>query len=75
MEGVWSRKYLNENSSIRSQTYDVWLNAVVSESIILTERSNGWTLVAISNDKYLARQCDQVIIIENGKINNSSNSL
>ena len=41
----------------------------------LTERSNGWTLVAISNDKYLARQCDQVIIIENGKINNSSNSL
>ena len=37
----------------------------------LTDRSNGWTLVAISNDKYLARQCDQVIIIENGKINNS----
>lgn len=41
----------------------------------LTDRSNGWTLVAISNDKYLARQCDQVFIIENGKINNSSNSI
>lgn len=39
----------------------------------LTDRSNAWTLIAISNDKYLARQCDQVIIIEKGKINNSSN--
>ena len=36
----------------------------------LTDRKNDWTLVAISNDKYLARQCDQVFIMENGEINN-----
>lgn len=38
----------------------------------LTAPENGWTLIAVSSDKYLARHCDQVVVLENGKIENNS---
>lgn len=37
----------------------------------LTDKSNGWTLIFISNDRYLQNKCDHIIHIENGQIINS----
>jgi len=34
----------------------------------LSEKSNNWTLVAVSNNIYLAQSCDQIIALEKGKI-------
>lgn len=35
---------------------------------ILTEEDAGWTLVAVSNEPYLASRCDRVIVLKEGKI-------
>jgi len=37
----------------------------------LTDKSNKWTLVAVSSDPYLAKRSDRIIIMEKGKIVNS----
>ena len=34
----------------------------------LTDESNGWTMVAVSCDPYLAERCDTVALMENGTI-------
>jgi ABC-type bacteriocin/lantibiotic exporter with double-glycine peptidase domain len=34
----------------------------------LTDKSNGWTFIAISNDPYLKQKCDSIIIMEEGLI-------
>lgn len=34
----------------------------------LTSRDNGWTLVAVSNDQYLANRCDRIAIMQDGQI-------
>ena len=37
----------------------------------LTDKKNGWTLIFISNDRYLQNKCDHVFHLENGKLINS----
>ena len=34
----------------------------------LTDKNNGWTLIAISNDPYLKKKCDSVISMEAGDL-------
>ena len=34
----------------------------------LTDKKNDWTLICISNDRYLQSKCDQVLFMENGKL-------
>lgn len=34
----------------------------------ITSKENGWTMVAVSSDPYLARQCDTIALMEAGKI-------
>jgi len=35
---------------------------------MLTEENSGWTLVAVSNEPYLASRCDRVVVLKDGKI-------
>ena len=34
----------------------------------LTDASNGWTMLLISNDPEIAKKCDEVIVLKNGEI-------
>jgi ABC-type lipoprotein export system ATPase subunit len=34
----------------------------------LTNKSNGWTLISISNNKYLQQKSDAIIIMKDGAI-------
>ncbi len=40
----------------------------------LTDRTNSWTLVAISSDPYFVKRANRVIVLENGKIVNQGNN-
>lgn len=34
----------------------------------LVDKNNGWTLICISNDRYLQSKCDHILFMENGKL-------
>jgi ABC-type bacteriocin/lantibiotic exporter with double-glycine peptidase domain len=37
----------------------------------LTNKSNGWTLISISNNKYLQQKSDEIIVMKDGEILNT----
>ena len=39
----------------------------------LTSHERPWTLVTVSNDADIARNCDQVLVLEHGKIKSIGN--
>ena len=40
----------------------------------LTDAERPWTMIVVSNDKYMARNCDQVFLIEDGRIQSQERS-
>jgi ABC-type bacteriocin/lantibiotic exporter with double-glycine peptidase domain len=67
---ILARCIISQPRLIAIEDFFVHLNQTDRENSIalLTDRSNPWTLIAISDDSDFASRCDQVIIMKDGEI-------
>ena len=67
---IIARSIVNKPKLILLENHLDFIEDKQRDNIIdfLTDKSNGWTFIGISNNKYLQEKSDKIILMSNGEI-------